>query len=87
MYKRGKTHKQETFIGFSTSKAISRGLIMHGLIFKVSNFSLFQRGLTEVIAGSVIAGGGMMRLIILRNHRACSVETQIKGNKTSQKTC
>lgn len=38
-----KTHKQETVVGFSVSKAISRGLIMHGLIFKLSNFSLFQR--------------------------------------------
>lgn len=38
-----KAHKQETGVGFSVSKAISRGLIMHGLIFKLSNFSLFQR--------------------------------------------
>ena len=38
-----KVHKQETVARLSVSKEISRGLIMHSLIFKLSNFSLFQR--------------------------------------------
>lgn len=51
---------------------------MQSPTFKLSRFTLFQRQNYHFVSESVMSGVDVMILVILKDHKTCSVEIQIK---------